>query len=82
MRPCDHNIKLTLELVNEMIRLADQGDDNRDDSGCGILYGILRDSAYKIKKIAEEEKDAHIRKGWWNTNQMINQSMEKELKNG
>ena len=69
MRQCDNNIKLTLELVNEMIRLADQGDENRSDSGCGILYGILRDSAYKIKKIAEEEKDAHIRKGWWKEDQ-------------
>jgi hypothetical protein len=48
-----------------MIRLADQGDDHREDCGCGILYGILRDSAYKIKKIAEEEKQAHIRKGLW-----------------
>lgn len=68
MRPCDENIKLTLDLVAEMIRLADLGDDYRSDSGCGILYGILRDSAYKIKKIAEEERDAHIRKGWWNDN--------------
>jgi len=37
----------------------------REDSGCGVLYGILRDSAFKIKKLAETERDAHIRKGWW-----------------
>jgi hypothetical protein len=33
--------------------------------GCGILYGVTRDSAYRIKKLAELEKAAHIKKGWW-----------------
>jgi len=66
MKPCDQNIKKTLEITKEMIELATRGDDDREDNGCGILYGILLDSAYKIKKIAEEEKQAHIKKGWWN----------------
>jgi hypothetical protein len=48
-----------------MLDLADQGDVDREDNGCGILYGVLRDSAYKLKKLAEEEKHNHIRKGWW-----------------
>ena len=48
-----------------MIALANQGDTDREDNGCGILYGILRDSAYKLKKLAEEEKQNHVRKGWW-----------------
>ena len=48
-----------------MIQLAEIGDIEREDTGCGILYGILRDSAYKIKKLAEEERDAHKKKGWW-----------------
>jgi hypothetical protein len=65
VRPCDKNIKETLELVNQMIRLADQGDADREDTSCGILYGILRDSAYKLKRLAEEEKKKHIAKGWW-----------------
>jgi hypothetical protein len=55
----------TLKLVEEMIFLADQGDSDREDNGCGILYGVLRDSAYKLKKLAEEEKVNHIRKGGW-----------------
>lgn len=54
-----------MTLVDEMIGLADRGDIEREDTGCGILYGMLRDSAYKIKKLAEEEKKAHIKKGWW-----------------
>ena len=65
MRPCDENIKKTLGFAYEMIELADQGDAEREDSGCGVLYGVLRDSAFKIKKIAETEREAHKRKGWW-----------------
>ena len=65
MKPCILHIKTTLRLVEEMIRLADQGDADREDNGCGILYGVLRDSAYKLKKLAQEEKQNHINKGWW-----------------
>ena len=64
-KKCDENIRRTLELVDRMAEIADEGDLAREDSGCGVLYGVLRDSAYKIKKLAEEERDAHIRKGWW-----------------
>lgn len=65
MKPCDYNIKKTLNLVDEMIKVADKGDMEREDTGCGILYGVLRDSAYKLKKLAENEKVQHIKKGWW-----------------
>lgn len=68
MKSCDHNIKKTLALVNDMIKLADKGDIEREDTGCGILYGVLRDSAYKVKSLAEKEKEAHIKKGWWGKN--------------
>ena len=66
MKPCNHNIKKTLNLVDEMIRIADMGDIEREDNGCGILYGVLRDSAYKLKRLAEQEREKHIAKGWWN----------------
>jgi hypothetical protein len=69
MKPCDQNIKKTIRISEEMIKLAAQGDADRKDTGCGILYGIILDSAYKIKKIAEEEKQAHIKKGWWGKGQ-------------
>ena len=65
MKPCDKNIQQALQLTEEMIGLANKGDADREDTGCGILYGIMRDSAYKLKKIAEEEKQKHISKGWW-----------------
>lgn len=64
-RPCNDILIQTLDLVDRMIEIADEGDLAREDAGCGVLYGILRDSAFKIKKLAEEEKEAHMRKGWW-----------------
>ncbi len=48
-----------------MIKLAVKGDAEREDTGCGVLYGVVLDSAYKIQNLAEKEKDAHIKKGWW-----------------
>jgi hypothetical protein len=65
VKPCDKNIQQTLHLTEEMINLANKGDADREDTGCGILYGVMRDSAYKLKKIAEQEKQKHISKGWW-----------------
>jgi hypothetical protein len=65
MKPCDENIRRTLKLAKDLLDVADQGDAVREDSGCGVLYGVVRDSAFKIRKLAEAEKDAHIRKGWW-----------------
>jgi hypothetical protein len=65
LKNCNENIKKTIAIADEMIGLSETGDADREDVGCGILYGILRDSAYKIKKTAEAEKEAHIKKGSW-----------------
>jgi hypothetical protein len=65
MKQCDASIKKAFELVRDMLALADEGDALRKDNGCGVLYGVVRDSAFKIKKLAEAEKEAHVRKGWW-----------------
>ncbi len=65
MKPCNENIQKTIHIAGAMIELANSGDIEREDVGCGILYGILRDCAYRIKKIAEAEKASHIRKGTW-----------------
>jgi hypothetical protein len=58
-------LKKTLELAALMLRVADEGDATRKDVGCGVLYGVLRDSAYRIQKLAEAERQAHIKKGGW-----------------
>ena len=65
MKPCDQNIIKTLDLAERMLQIAQQGEFDQEDNGCGILYGVVRDSAFKIRGLAEKEKESHIRKGWW-----------------
>ncbi len=62
---CNENIIKVLRLSREMMVLADLGDEFRQDKSCGILYGTLRDAAYKIRTMAEEEKILHQQKGLW-----------------
>jgi len=62
VKPCDRNIKKTIQLTEQMIQLANTGDEQREDTGCGILYGVVRDSAYKIRKLAETEQHNHQKK--------------------
>ena len=64
-KKCDINIARTIKLAQQMIQLAQDGDEYREDPGCGVLYGILLDSGYKILGIAQKEKQNHIDKGLW-----------------
>jgi hypothetical protein len=65
MRPCNRNIMKVLSCAGKLLLIADEGDLYRDDDGCGVLYGIVRDSAYKIKKQAEMEREKHKKLGKW-----------------
>ena len=56
---CTRNLERLVELTREMLALADEGDRDRDDPHCGIIYGILRDSAYRLRKMAEQEVTRH-----------------------
>ncbi len=70
LKPCDQNIKKTIEIADQLISLATKGDAEREDEGCGVLYGVMLDSAYRIRKLAEAEKREHIRKGGWKENSL------------
>lgn len=48
-----------------MTVLADKGDDSRQDRSCGVLYGTLRDAAYKLRGLAEQEINLHKSTGLW-----------------
>mgnify|MGYP003574637285 CR=1 FL=1 len=61
----NRNLLRTIRLSRDMLALADEGDRDRNDANCGILYGILRDSAYRIRKLAEQECEAHRQSGKW-----------------
>ena len=53
------NLSRVVEVCYEMLELADHGDKFRKDTGCGVVYATLRDSAYKIRQIAEQELQNH-----------------------
>jgi len=55
------NLEKVIALCSEMLELADMGDSFRIDSGCGVVFGTLRDSAYKIRKLAKDELTKHDR---------------------
>ena len=64
-KPYNENLKQTIKLAQEMMALADEGDMERNDSNCAILYGFMRDMAYKLRRMAEEECDRHKNVGKW-----------------
>ncbi|MFO7557750.1 MAG: hypothetical protein R6X10_02880 [Desulfobacterales bacterium] len=57
--PSDRNLKKIIDLCYEMLELADHGDKFRIDDGCGVVYGTLRDAAYKVRRLAEKEISLH-----------------------
>jgi hypothetical protein len=61
----NENLLKTIRLTREMLALADEGDLERNDDSCGIIYGVLRDTAYRLRKLAQEECERHKRAGKW-----------------
>lgn len=51
----ERHLHRVLRLTREMLSLADRGDLERGDDSCGILYGILRDAAYNLRRLTEQE---------------------------
>ena len=59
----DENINRVLQLAQKLLLCADDGDESRSDEGCGVLYAIVRDCAYKIENAALKEKEVHRLRG-------------------
>ena len=57
----DHHIIKALKAADDLRCLADEGEAHSQDDGCCVLYGIVRDCAYKIKGRAEQEREKHAR---------------------
>ena len=55
----DENLRSVVRMSEQMLELANRGDEYRQDAGCGAVYGALRDMAYKVRAIAEKELDRH-----------------------
>ena len=54
-----------LEMTRELIELAARGDGCCRDNGCAVLFGVVRDCAYRIRAEAERERRAHLMRGIW-----------------
>lgn len=64
-KPYNDNLKRLIQMTRDMLALSDEGDRDRNDDTCGIIYGILRDTGYRLRKLAEEECDKHKSSGKW-----------------
>jgi hypothetical protein len=64
-RPCNIHIREALEYSRQLIILADEGEAASSDDGCAVLYGIVRDCAYRMRAEAERERDRHKSLGMW-----------------
>ncbi len=64
-RPSTENLKRVQRLTREMLALADEGDRDRIDDTCGIVFGVLRDMAYRLRKMTDEEIERHRAAGRW-----------------
>jgi hypothetical protein len=62
---CNRNVRRVLEIAGQMIVLAEEGDRDRDDGSCGILFGVLRDCGYRLRRLAEEERERRRAAGAW-----------------
>ncbi len=67
-KKCNQFIKDALENARQLIVLADEGEAHCNDDGCAVLFGVIRDSAYKIRAEAEREKQVHISRDKWDVN--------------
>ena len=57
--PIEKNLRTVIDLCYEMLQVADHGDKIRSDERCGAIYGMLRDAAYKIRRMTEKELQFH-----------------------
>lgn len=50
----------SLRLSEKMLDLSERGVEGCTDDGCLVVYGIMRDCAYKIRASAENELKEHL----------------------
>jgi hypothetical protein len=55
-------LRESIDLSAKMLDLADRGVGGCQDDGCLVLYGIIRDCAYRIGAGAEKELREHLEK--------------------
>ena len=74
-------VRRTLDLVKKMIILADKGEVGCCDYSSSVLFGVVRDCAYKIKCRAEGERDRLKMLGDWEVEQQCEDLKKGEKSN-
>lgn len=69
-------VRQTLEMVRKMIILADKGEMGCCDYSSTVLFGVVRDCAYKIKARAEEERERLRMLGDWEADKTCNEKIK------
>ena len=54
-----HDVIEAIELSEGMLRIADRGMENCKEDDCIILYGAVRDCAYRIKRLLNDYIPSH-----------------------
>jgi hypothetical protein len=72
VKKCNQHILEALELSRKLFILSDEGESDAEDNSCVVLYGVIRDAAYKIRNHAERERQQHIQQRKWEKEQNLN----------
>ena len=50
-------------MARKLTLLADRGEGQCEDDGCIVLFGVVRDCAYSIRKAVERERERSLMYG-------------------
>lgn len=66
----EYYLRRAVGIAKDMKVLADEGEQQAPDNGCAVLFGVIRDCAYRIQGRAEDEEEVHRTMGNWGRNAM------------
>ena len=52
-----------MNLAEKLLQTAEKGIVTCKDDSCLVLYGVIRDCGYKIRRTVEQERDQSLQKG-------------------
>ena len=52
-----------MDLAEKLLRMAEKGILTCEEDSCLILYGVIRDCGYKIRRTVEQERGYSLQKG-------------------
>lgn len=52
----ENHLEKVIELSDQMLALAEEGESSFEDDDYGILCAILRDNAYRLRQLAEKQR--------------------------